>query len=149
MSIEVDPRLAKDTAACIAEAKQLWWLVRQAEHVHQDPGDPGAPRDHRDAREGHQRQRDADLLAGAVRRSSTYMAGVEQAAANGHDISQIASVASSFVSRVDTEVDKPACPPGSSTSVSTRLTKNEATDAIWLMSCPFAAPARGRPCTRR
>jgi transaldolase len=34
------------------------------------------------------------------------MAGLEQAAANGHDISQIWSVASFFVSRVDTEVDK-------------------------------------------
>ena len=34
------------------------------------------------------------------------MAGLEQAAANGHDISKIASVASFFVSRVDTEVDK-------------------------------------------
>jgi transaldolase len=35
-----------------------------------------------------------------------YLAGLEQAAANGHDISTIASVASFFVSRVDTEVDK-------------------------------------------
>ena len=34
------------------------------------------------------------------------MAGLEQAAANGHDITTIASVASFFVSRVDTEVDK-------------------------------------------
>jgi transaldolase len=34
------------------------------------------------------------------------MSGLEQAAANGHDISKIASVASFFVSRVDTEVDK-------------------------------------------
>ena len=34
------------------------------------------------------------------------MAGLEQAAANGHDITKIASVASFFVSRVDTEVDK-------------------------------------------
>src|SRR6202034_2499016 len=35
-----------------------------------------------------------------------FMAGLEQAAANGHDISTIASVASFFVSRVDTEVDE-------------------------------------------
>jgi transaldolase len=35
-----------------------------------------------------------------------YMEGLEQAAANGHDISTIASVASFFVSRVDSEVDK-------------------------------------------
>ena len=35
-----------------------------------------------------------------------YLTGLEQAAANGHDLSQIHSVASFFVSRVDTEVDK-------------------------------------------
>ena len=35
-----------------------------------------------------------------------YLDGLEQAAANGHDLSQIHSVASFFVSRVDTEVDK-------------------------------------------
>jgi transaldolase len=35
-----------------------------------------------------------------------FLAGIEQAAANGHDLSKIASVASFFVSRVDTEIDK-------------------------------------------
>jgi transaldolase len=35
-----------------------------------------------------------------------YMAGLEQALANGHDVATIASVASFFVSRVDTEVDQ-------------------------------------------
>ena len=35
-----------------------------------------------------------------------YLTGLEQAAANGHDLSQIQSVASFFVSRVDSEVDK-------------------------------------------
>ena len=35
-----------------------------------------------------------------------YLSGLEQAAANGHDLSQIHSVASFFVSRVDTEIDK-------------------------------------------
>ena len=35
-----------------------------------------------------------------------FLAGLEQAKANGHDLSKIGSVASFFVSRVDTEVDK-------------------------------------------
>ena len=35
-----------------------------------------------------------------------FLAGLEQAKANGHDLSKMASVASFFVSRVDTEVDK-------------------------------------------
>ncbi len=40
---------------------------RPAEPLHQDPGDPGGPAgDHRDAGRGHQRQRHADLLAGAL-----------------------------------------------------------------------------------
>ena len=51
VSIEVDPRLAHDTAPTVAEAKQLWWLVDRRERVHQDPGHPGGPAgDHRDAR---------------------------------------------------------------------------------------------------
>ena len=39
VSIEVDPRLAHDTEATIAEAKQLAWLVGPPERADQDPGD--------------------------------------------------------------------------------------------------------------
>ena len=58
-----------------------------------------------------------------------YMAGLEQAAANGHDISTIASVASFFVSRVDTEVDK-------------RLTKIGTPEALALKGKAAIANAR-------
>ena len=76
VSIEVDPRLAHDTAATIAEAKQLAWLVDRPNIADQDPGDQGGPaRDHRGHRPGHQRQRHADLLAGALPRGHGRLPG--------------------------------------------------------------------------
>ncbi len=68
VSIEVDPRLATDTAKTIAEARALWLARRPAERVRQDPGDQGGrARDRRVPGRGHQHQRHADLLAAAVR----------------------------------------------------------------------------------
>ena len=83
---------------------------RPAEPADQDPGHPGGPAgDHRGDRRGHQRQRHPDLLPAALRGViDAYLSGLEQAAANGHDLSQIHSVASFFVSRVDTEVRQAA-----------------------------------------
>ena len=82
---------------------------RPAQPVHQDPGDRGGPAgDHRDPGRGHQRQRHADLRrwTATTQVMDAFLAGLEQAKANGHDLSKIGSVASFFVSRVDTEVDK-------------------------------------------
>jgi len=59
VSIEVDPRIAQDTARTAAEARGLWWLVDR-----RHPGRPAG--DHRNARGRHQRQRHADLLGGAL-----------------------------------------------------------------------------------
>ena len=54
-----------------------------------------------------QRQRHADLRAERYGRViDAYLEGLEKAAAAGHDLSKIRSVASFFVSRVDTEVDQ-------------------------------------------
>ena len=81
---------------------------RQAEPVHQDPGDPeGVPAITETLAKGI--SVNVTLIFSLERYGEVidaYMAGLEQAAANGHDISQLASVASFFVSRVDTEVDK-------------------------------------------
>ena len=108
VSIEVDPRLAQDTAKTDRRGQGAVVAGGPAQHVHQDPGDRrGPPRDHRDPRRGHQRQRHADLLAGALRRGHRRLHGRPGAGrGGGPDISTIASVASFFVSRVDTEVDK-------------------------------------------
>ncbi len=108
VSIEVDPRLARETAKTVAEAKQLWWLVDRPNLFIKIPATaPGVPAITATLAEGisvnvtliFSLQRYAEVI-------DAFMAGLEQAAANGHDISKMASVASFFVSRVDTEVDK-------------------------------------------
>jgi transaldolase len=108
VSIEVDPRLAEDTARTVAEAKQLWWLVDRPNLFIKIPATAeGVPAIAATLATGisvnvtliFSLERYAEVI-------DAYMAGLEQAAANGHDISQIASVASFFVSRMDTEVDK-------------------------------------------
>src|ERR1700757_3959959 len=108
VSIEVSPGLARETAPTIAEAKQLWWLVDRPNVFIKIPATAeGVPAITATLAEGisvnvtliFSLERYAEVI-------DAYMAGLEQAAANGHDISTIASVASFFVSRVDTEVDK-------------------------------------------
>ena len=108
VSLEVDPRLARDSNKTIAEAKQLWWLVDRPNMYIKIPAtEPGIPAIAATLSEGvsvnvtliFSLQRYGEVI-------DAYMEGLERAAANGHDISAIASVASFFVSRVDTEVDK-------------------------------------------
>jgi len=108
VSIEVSPGLARDTAKTVAEAKQLWWLVDRPNIFIKIPATlEGVPAITATLAEGisvnvtliFSLQRYAEVI-------DAFMAGLEQAAANGHDISTMASVASFFVSRVDTEVDK-------------------------------------------
>jgi transaldolase len=108
VSIEVDPRLARETKKTIAEARQLWWLVDRPNLFIKIPATvEGLPAITATLAQGI--SVNVTLIFSLERYSAVidaYMAGLEQAAANGHDISKIASVASFFVSRVDTEVDK-------------------------------------------
>jgi transaldolase len=108
VSLEVDPRLANDTDKTTAEAKQLWWLVDRPNLFIKIPATPaGIPAITATLAQGI--SVNVTLIFALERYGEVidaYMAGLEQAAANGHDISTIASVASFFVSRVDTEVDK-------------------------------------------
>jgi transaldolase len=107
-SIEVDPRLAEDTATTVAEAEQLWWLVDRPNLFIKIPATAeGIPAIAATLATGI--SVNVTLIFSLERYGEVidaHMAGLEQAAANGHDISQIASVASFFVSRMDTEVDK-------------------------------------------
>jgi len=107
VSIEVDPRLAHDTEATIAEARALWWLVDRPNLFIKIPA----------ARQGLPAI--AGCLAEGISINVTlifslrrydavmdaFLDGVERAGQAGHDLSSMASVASFFVSRVDTEVD--------------------------------------------
>ena len=108
VSIEVEPTLAFDAAATVAQAKQLFARVGRDNVMIKIPA----------TREGlgaitavlaegisvnvtliFSLERYAEVI-------DAYLAGLEQAQSNGHDLSTIHSVASFFVSRVDTEIDK-------------------------------------------
>jgi transaldolase len=108
VSIEVAPGLARDTDKTIAEAKQLWWLVDRPNIFIKIPATAeGIPAITATLAQGI--SVNVTLIFSLARYAEVidaYLAGLEQAVANGHDISTIASVASFFVSRVDTEVDK-------------------------------------------
>ena len=107
VSLEVDPRLAKDTVKTTAEARALWWLVDRPNLFIKIPATvEGLPAITQCLAEGI--SVNVTLIFSLERYGQVidaYMAGLEQAAANGHDLASIASVASFFVSRVDTEVD--------------------------------------------
>jgi transaldolase len=107
VSIEVDPRLARETEKTIAEARALWWMVDRPNLFIKIPATrEGLPAITQAISEGI--SVNVTLIFSLERHGEVidaYMAGLEQARAAGHDLSKIASVASFFVSRVDTEVD--------------------------------------------
>jgi transaldolase len=107
VSIEVDPRLARETEKTIAEARALWWMVDRPNLFIKIPATrEGLPAITQCISEGI--SVNVTLIFSLERHSEVidaYMAGLELAKAAGHDLSKIASVASFFVSRVDTEVD--------------------------------------------
>jgi transaldolase len=108
VSIEVSPELARDTEGSIEEARRLWWAVDRPNVMIKIPGTrEGWPAIEQCLREGininvtllfsldhYQAVAEAHLRALACR------------VADGRPIDRVASAASLFVSRVDTEVDK-------------------------------------------
>ena len=108
VSIEVDPRLAGDTARTIAEAKGLWWLVDRPNVMIKIPAtEAGLPAITAATALGI--SVNVTLIFGLDRYDEVidaYLSGLEQAKAAGIVLSRIRSVASFFVSRVDTEIDK-------------------------------------------
>ncbi|RLK59272.1 transaldolase [Actinokineospora cianjurensis] len=108
VSIEVDPGLARDTDATAAEALDLWKTVDRPNLLVKIPAtEEGLPAITRTLAEGV--SVNVTLIFSVERYRAVmdaYLAGLEQAKANGHDLRSIHSVASFFVSRVDSEVDK-------------------------------------------
>jgi transaldolase len=108
VSIEVDPRSADDVASTVAEAKLLAWMVDRPNVMIKIPA----------TRSGLKSI--VEVLAGGISVNVTlifsldryrevtnaFMEGLERAVENGHDLTRIASVASFFISRVDTEIDR-------------------------------------------
>jgi transaldolase len=108
VSLEVDPRLAHDTVRTDAEAKALWWLVDRPNLFIKIPATlEGLPAITETLAQGI--SVNVTLIFSLDRYDQVmeaFLAGMEQAKANGHDLSRIGSVASFFVSRNDTETDK-------------------------------------------
>jgi transaldolase len=108
VSIEVDPRLAHETERTIAEARQLWWLVDRPNLFIKIPATkPSLPAIAQCLAEGI--SVNVTLIFSLERYGEVmdaFLDGMERARAAGHDLTNLASVASFFVSRVDTEVDK-------------------------------------------
>ncbi|GAA0804110.1 transaldolase [Spirilliplanes yamanashiensis] len=108
VSIEVDPRLAHETDKTVAEAKALWWLVDRENLLIKIPAtQAGLPAITAVLAAGI--SVNVTLIFSLERYRAVmdaFLAGLEQAKANGHDLTKMASVASFFVSRVDAEIDK-------------------------------------------
>ncbi|MEU8704618.1 transaldolase [Streptomyces sp. NPDC048565] len=108
VSIEVDPRLAHNTRATVAEAKQLAWLVDRPNTLIKIPATKaGLPAITETIGRGI--SVNVTLIFSLERYREVmdaYLAGLEKAKTAGLDLSLIHSVASFFVSRVDTEIDK-------------------------------------------
>jgi transaldolase/glucose-6-phosphate isomerase len=108
VSIEVSPYLATDTQGTIDEAKRLWREVDRRNLMIKVPAtSEGLPAIHDLTAEGINVNITL-LFAQQVYEQvvEAYLSGLEAWAAKGGDISRLASVASFFVSRIDTEADK-------------------------------------------
>jgi len=107
VSLEVSPYLAHDTQGTIAEARRLWKSVSRDNVMIKVPGTAeGLPAIKQLISEGM--NINVTLLFSQQvyeQVAEAYIAGLEQLAANGGDLSRVASVASFFISRIDTLVD--------------------------------------------
>jgi transaldolase len=131
VSIEVDPRLAHETNKTTQQAIELWKIVDRPNVLIKIPATKaGLPAITATLAEGI--SVNVTLIFSVERHREVmdaYLAGLEAAKAAGHDLSKIHSVASFFVSRVDTEIDK-------------RLEKIGSADALALRGEAGVANAR-------
>ncbi|OBK43375.1 transaldolase [Mycobacterium kubicae] len=108
VSIEVDPRMARDADKTIQQAIELWKIVDRPNLFIKIPAtEEGIPAISSVLAEGI--SVNVTLIFSVERHRAVmdaYLEGLEKAKEAGHDLSKIHSVASFFVSRVDTEVDK-------------------------------------------
>ena len=108
VSLEVDPRLAHDTDATVTQAIDLWSAVKRPNLMIKIPATTaGLPAITQVLGQGV--SVNVTLIFSLERYQevlNAWLAGIELAKANGHNLSHIQSVASFFVSRVDSLVDK-------------------------------------------
>ncbi|NPV76938.1 MAG: bifunctional transaldolase/phosoglucose isomerase [Anaerolineae bacterium] len=107
VSLEVNPKLAHDTQATLAEVRQLWKRVDRPNLMIKIPAtQEGIPAIKTAIAEGF--NVNVTLIFSLARYREVieaYLSGLEERTASGLPISSIASVASFFVSRLDTKVD--------------------------------------------
>ena len=107
VSIEVPPNLAKDTESTIAEARRYYKTIDRPNLMIKIPGTPeGLPAVEQAISEGM--SINVTLLFSVQSYIDTawaYIRGLEKRAAAGEDISKISSVASFFLSRIDSKID--------------------------------------------
>ncbi|MDO5097757.1 MAG: transaldolase [Corynebacterium sp.] len=107
VSIEVDPRISEDADATLAQARHLYQEVGRENVMIKIPATPGSiPAIVAALGEGI--SVNVTLIFSVARYLeviNAFIEGIQLAAENGHDVSTIHSVASFFVSRLDTEVD--------------------------------------------
>jgi transaldolase/glucose-6-phosphate isomerase len=107
VSLEVSPRLARDTEGTLAAARHLWYAVDRANLMIKVPGTPeGLPAIEELIAEGI--NVNVTLLFSLrvyEQVAERYLRGLERRRVAGHDLQHSASVASFFLSRIDTLVD--------------------------------------------
>jgi transaldolase len=108
VSVEVSPDLARDTAATVAQAKELWQRLGRPNVMIKIPATPeGLPAITETLAAGV--NVNVTLIFSLTRYGEVidaFLAGLERRLAGGGDVSRLGSVASFFVSRVDTETDR-------------------------------------------
>jgi len=107
VSLEVSPYLAFDTQGTINEARRLWKAVDRPNVMIKIPATPeGLPAIRQALEEGININITLLFAQSAYEKvAEAYIAGLEARAAKGEDVSHVASVASFFVSRIDSLVD--------------------------------------------
>ena len=108
VSLEVSPKLANDTDGTIAEAKRFWGMVERPNLMIKIPATPaGVPAIHEVISSGINVNVTLIFSIEAYRNvTEAYISALEARHSRGEDIKKLASVASFFISRVDTLVDK-------------------------------------------
>jgi transaldolase len=122
VSIEIDPRLAHDTEATVSQAAELWKIIGRPNLFIKIPATAaGIPAISASVAEGI--SVNVTLIFSVERHREVmdaYLAGLEAAQYAGHELARIHSVASLFVSRVDTEIDRRLEAIGTDTAMALR-----------------------------
>jgi transaldolase/glucose-6-phosphate isomerase len=107
VSLEVSPRLACETQGTIEEARRLWQTVARENLMIKVPGTPeGIPAIEQLISEGINVNVTLLFAQEAYEQAAAaYLAGLERLSRRGGDLGKVASVASFFISRIDTAVD--------------------------------------------